>query len=182
MALIRWEPFRELENMQRQMNRMFDHMISPERREPMGEGMTFVPAVEIQEMDNEVHLRIESPGIAPEDLDVRVSEEAVSVSGERKFETNVEEKGMRRSEFRYGRFQRVIPLPAQVQNDKVQAEFKHGILSLTLPKAEIERNRVVKVNLAEQQQQGQVSFGQAQPNQTSQNPQEHNHQSQVKVG
>jgi HSP20 family protein len=81
------------------------------------------------------------------DIDVRVTEQAVAISGERQSETKTEERGMTRSEFRYGKFQRVIPLPARVQNAQVQADYKNGVLSLSLPKAEDEKNKVVKVNL-----------------------------------
>jgi len=62
-------------------------------------------------------------------------------------ETKSQNKGMTRSEFRYGSFRRVIPLPARVKNDSVEAEYKNGVLNLTLPKAEAEKNRVVKVQL-----------------------------------
>ncbi|TAE62339.1 MAG: Hsp20/alpha crystallin family protein [Oscillatoriales cyanobacterium] len=82
------------------------------------------------------------------DLDVQVTAEAVAISGERRSQTKTEDKGITRSEFRYGSFRRVIPLPARVQNDSVQAEYKNGVLNLTLPKAEAEKNRVVKVELS----------------------------------
>lgn len=81
------------------------------------------------------------------DLDVQVTENAVSVSGERKEETKTEENGVTKSEFHYGKFHRVVPLPARIQNTNVQAEYKDGILNLTLPKTEQEKNKVVKVNL-----------------------------------
>ena len=80
-------------------------------------------------------------------MDVQVTAEAVAISGERRQETKTEDKGMTRSEFRYGSFRRVIPLPAWIQNDSVQAEYKNGVLHLNLPKAEAEKNRVVKVQL-----------------------------------
>jgi HSP20 family protein len=76
-----------------------------------------------------------------------VTAEAVAISGERKSETKTEENGMTRSEFRYGKFRRVIPLPTRIQNTNVVAEYKDGILNLTLPKAEEEKNKVVKVEL-----------------------------------
>jgi HSP20 family protein len=145
MALVRWEPFREIDSLQREMNRLFD-TLTPQV-EGRGNGITFMPAAEIDETPDAVHLRLEAPGMQAEDLNIQVTAEAVSVSGDRKSETKTAEKGMTRSELRYGRFQRVVPLPARVQNDKVQAEYKNGILHLTLPKAEDERNRVVKVNL-----------------------------------
>ena len=82
-------------------------------------------------------------------MDVQVTENAVSISGERKSETKTEKDGAIRSEFHYGKFQRVIPLPSKIQNTNVTAEYKDGILNLTLPKTEAEKNKVVKVNLEE---------------------------------
>lgn len=142
MALIRWEPFREVDTLQREMNRLFDSLT------PEVNNTTFVPAAEMQETPDAIQLRIEVPGIEAKDLDVQVTAEAVSISGERKATVQAAERSMFRSEFRYGRFQRIIPLPVRIQNTQVQAEFKHGILHLNLPKAEEERNKVVKVNLA----------------------------------
>lgn len=146
MALIRWEPFREIEQLQRQMNRLFDEIMPTSRGETI-DGITFVPPAEMEETSDAIHLRLEIPGLDPKDLDVQVSADTVSISGERKSETKTEQKGMTRSEFRYGKFQRVIPLPARVQQNKVEAEYKNGVLKLTLPKAEEEKSKVVKVNL-----------------------------------
>ncbi len=101
----------------------------------------------MQETEDAIHLKLELPGIEAKDLDVQVTENAVSIKGERKSETKTEEKGMTRSEFHYGKFQRVIPLPTRIQNTNVTAEYKDGILNLTLPKSEEEKNKVVKVNL-----------------------------------
>lgn len=80
-------------------------------------------------------------------MDVQVTENSVHVSGERKQETKTEDKGVTKSEFHYGKFQRVIPLPARIQNTNVTAEYKDGILNLTLLKTDAEKNKVVKVNL-----------------------------------
>ena len=151
MALVRWEPFREFEmepfrefgSLQREMNRLFDSLTT---RTGNG-GMAFVPAAELQETPEAVQLKLEIPGMEAKDLDVQVTAEAVAISGERKSETKMEEKGVTRSEFRYGSFRRVIPLPSRIQNDKVQAEYQNGVLTLTLPKAEEEKNKVVKVNI-----------------------------------
>lgn len=155
MALIRWDPFRDIERLepfrdidtlQRQMNRLFERLTpTTNGGETMGFG--FVPAAEMEETDEAIQLRLEVPGLEPKDIDVEVTTDAVSISGERRSETKTEEKGIARSEFRYGRFQRVIPLPSEVENDKVAAEYKDGILRLTLPKAVSERRKTVKVNL-----------------------------------
>jgi HSP20 family protein len=111
--------------------------------------MTWQPAIELQDTDDNVILRAEIPGIEGKDLDVRVTREAVAITGEHRYEKKAEEKGFFRSEFRYGKFGRVIPLPVAVQNDQVKADFTNGILTLTLPKVEAAKNRVVKLNLAE---------------------------------
>jgi HSP20 family protein len=83
------------------------------------------------------------------DLDIQVTMDRVAISGERKSETKTEEHGVTRSEFHYGKFSRVIPLPARIQNTNVTADYKDGILNLTLPKAEEEKNKVVKIDLSE---------------------------------
>ena len=145
MALVRLEPFREIDTLQREMNRLFDDIFTPTPRRDSN--ITFAPAAELEETDEAIHLRLEIPGMDAKDLDVQVTAEAVSVSGERKTETKTEEKGVFRSEFRYGKFHRVIPLPIRVDNQNVQAEYKEGVLHLNLPKAEAEKNKVVKVNL-----------------------------------
>lgn len=146
MALVHWAPFREIEGLQREMNHLFD-TLAPAANGETGR-VSFIPAAEIQETPEAVHLKVEIPGLEAKDLDVQVTAEAVSISGERRSETRIEEKGVTRSEFRYGKFRRVVPLPARVQNDKVEAEYKDGILTLNLPKVEAEKNKVVKVNVA----------------------------------
>lgn len=145
MALIRWQPFQEIDTLQREMNRLFDDMLAPTGHRE--NGMAFVPAAEIKETEAEIHLKLEVPGLEAKDLNVEVTADSVAVSGERQSETKSEENGVFRSEFRYGKFQRVIPLPAQVDNQNVKAEYKDGILTLNLPKLENERRKVVKVNL-----------------------------------
>ncbi len=146
MALIRWEPFREIDSLQREMNRLFDSLSpTPTTKENMG--VAFIPPAEIHETPEAIHLKLEIPGMEAKDLDVHVTAEAVSISGERQSEIQSEDKGVTRSELRYGQFRRVIPLPTPIQNDKVQADYKNGILSLILPKVEAEKTKVVKVNI-----------------------------------
>ncbi len=142
MTLIRWEPMREINTLQREMNRLFDTMTPLHTN-----GDRLVPVVEMEDTPEAILLKVELPGIDTKDLNVEVTADAVSINGERKSETKKEEKGFFRSEFYYGSFQRVIPLPARIQNTNVKAEYKDGILHLTLPKAEEEKNKVVKVTL-----------------------------------
>ncbi|BAZ10333.1 heat shock protein Hsp20 [Calothrix sp. NIES-4071] len=137
MMLKRYNPWQELNALQRQMNSLF------ESYQPTAKA----PAVELQETDEALLLKLELPGVEAKDVEIQVAEKAVSISAERKSETKTEADGKVRSEFYYGKFQRVIPLPARIQNTEVKADFKDGILNLTLPKAEAEKNKVVKVNL-----------------------------------
>jgi HSP20 family protein len=143
--LFRWEPTREIEQLQRQINQMFERLVPTDNGEPSSP--IFMPSAEMEETNDTVLLKLEIPVLEAKDLDISVTEDAVSISGERKSETKTEEKGMFRSELRYGKFQRQIPLPAHIQSDKAQAEYKNGMLTLTLPKAEGEQKKVVKVNV-----------------------------------
>ncbi|MEC4986478.1 MAG: Hsp20/alpha crystallin family protein [Oscillatoria sp. PMC 1068.18] len=147
MALVRWQPFREVDSLQREMNRLFDTFLADDSENRRPSLANFTPAAEIEETADAIHLRLEVPGMEAKDLDIQVTTEAVSISGERKSQFKSEDQGMTRTEFRYGQFQRVIPLPGKIKNSEVQADYKDGILQLFLPKAEEEKNKVVKVNI-----------------------------------
>ncbi|ACB54045.1 heat shock protein Hsp20 [Crocosphaera subtropica ATCC 51142] len=147
MALVRWEPFREIDSLQKEMNRLFDSFYPTGLANGDFDKLSFVPAAEMNETEEAIDLKLEIPGLEAKDLDVEVQADSVSIKGERKSEEKTEENGTTRTEFRYGKFHRVIPLPSRVQNNNVTAEYKDGILHLNLPKAEEERNKVVKVNL-----------------------------------
>jgi HSP20 family protein len=146
MAIVRWAPLPEIENLHQEMNRLFDSLTLPHQKG--FEGLAFMPAAELHETPEAIHLKLELPGLDAKELDIQVSAKSVTISGERKSQTNSEENGVTRSEFRYGRFQRVVPLPARVVNDQTQAEYKDGILTLTLPKAEGDKQKTFKVELS----------------------------------
>ncbi len=146
MALVRYNPWQEMNSLQRQLNRLFDDALTPDNWDNFG-NLSKVPAAELTETDDALHLKLEVPGMEAKDLDIQVMADRVAISGERKSETKSEADGNIRSEFRYGKFQRVIPLPSRIQNANVTADYKDGILNLTLPKLEEEINKVVKVNL-----------------------------------
>ena len=144
MALVRYNPWHEMSSLQRQLNRLFDDALTTDSWDEWS-NLSKIPAAELTETDEALHLKLEVPGIEAKDLDIQVMADRVAISGERKSE--IQEKT--RSEFRYGKFSRVIPLPVKIQNTNVTAEYKDGILNLTLPKAEDEKNKVVKVSLPE---------------------------------
>ncbi len=146
MSLVRYNPWHEMSSLQRQLNHLFDDAFTSEKLSEWS-NLSKVPAAELTETDDALHLKLEVPGMEAKDLDIQVMADRVAISGERKSETKSEENGRTRSEFRYGKFSRVIPLPARIQNNLVTADYKDGILNLTLPKSEAEKNKVVKVNL-----------------------------------
>jgi len=143
MRLVRWQSFPEMETLRSQMDRMFDAIAGLDRES----GTDWTPAIEIQDREDSLILRAEIPGVDAKDIDIQVAREAVSIAGEHRYEKKTQEKGFFRSELRYGSFQRTIPLPIAVENTQVQAEFKDGILKLTLPKAQEAKHKVVKIDL-----------------------------------
>lgn len=143
MRLVRWQPFAEMESLRHQMDRMFDELAGINNQS----STSWIPAIEIQDREDSLVVRAEIPGVEAKDLDIQVAREAVAISGEHRYENKAQEQGFFRTELRYGSFQRTIPLPVAVENNQVQAEFKDGILQLTLPKAQEARHKVVKINL-----------------------------------
>jgi HSP20 family protein len=137
MTIVRYTPWQEMSALQRQLESMFNDVSSVTRNH--------FPAAELTETETYFALKLEVPGMKLSDLDIQVMADRVFIAGDRVSEN----KDKTISEFRYGKFQRAITLPKTVQNTKVTAEYKDGILKLTLPKTEAEKNRVVKVNLSE---------------------------------
>jgi HSP20 family protein len=142
MMIRYWQPFREIETLRRQLDQVFDEITSSQGDTPG----TWGPAIEMQDSDDNLILKVQLPGVEGKDLDIQVTREVVAIAGDR---PQPPQQSYLHSEFRYGKFQRVVNLPVPVQNDQVSADFNHGILTLTLPKVTEARNRVVKVNLGE---------------------------------
>ena len=148
MALVRYSPWQEMNSLQRQLNRLFDEALTPTNSDDFG-NLSKIPAAELTETDDALHLKLEVPGMSAKDLDIQVMIDKVAITGERKAETENNENGKTRSEFRYGKFQRVIPLPVRIENTNVTADYKDGILHLNLPKSNEEKNKVVKVSISD---------------------------------
>lgn len=155
MTIVRYNPWQEMNSLQRQLNRMLDDAFTPATE--FG-NVSRVPAAELAETAESLVLKLEVPGINPAEINIEATAKSVSISGERKSEVKSEDEANTRlcgavsfrTEFRYGSFKRVVPLPVRIQNTEVKAEYKDGILCLTLPKADEEKNKVVKVNLLNQ--------------------------------
>ncbi len=160
MALIRWQPFREMNSLQRDMNRLFE-ALAPMEQESMQQ--SFMPLAEMEETDDSIHLRVEIPGMDASNLDVQVTKEAVLISGDRQSQSKSEKNGMTRSEFRYGKFSRMIPLSTRIDNNSVKGDYNNGILTLELPKAKEDANQVTRVNLGSSNNTNSQSVSESQP-------------------
>lgn len=144
MALIRWQPFHEMEALQRDMNRMFESLAANEQGSMR---QSFMPLAEMEQTEDAVHIKVEIPGMKADDIDVQVTQEAVMISGERKSQFKSNKNGMARSEFRYGKFNRTIPLPVPIDNSQVKGDYQDGVLILELPKLQKKENKVTKVKI-----------------------------------
>jgi HSP20 family protein len=151
MAIARWDPFREMSRMQEEFNRLFDDSLFRWRRPPrQGEEelrVGFSPPVDIYEDKDQVALTAEIPGIDPKDIEIQIENGVLTVRGERKLEREENKEGYLRMERNYGTFLRSFSLPTTVDGDRAKAEFKNGLLRVTLPKKEEAKARSVKVKV-----------------------------------
>ncbi|MEL7225199.1 MAG: Hsp20/alpha crystallin family protein [Cyanobacteria bacterium P01_D01_bin.36] len=138
-----WEPFGEIDTLRKEMNNLLEQFTS--NLPNNGDGLAFMPSAEMDETDKAIHLKLEVPGMQADDLDIQVMDDSISIKGERKSETKTEENGRFRSEFHYGKFERLIPMPSSIDKEQVVAEYKDGVLNLTIPKAEETEKESVKV-------------------------------------
>jgi HSP20 family protein len=148
MALIRWDPFREMSALQERMNRLFSDVRAqaPVQGEEIVQG-TWVPAVDIFETNEAIVIKAELPGITAKDISVEVKDNTLTLKGEKKFEKEVKEENYHRVERSYGSFQRAFTLPGTIQQEKVKAKFRDGILEINLPKVEEAKPKQVKVDI-----------------------------------
>ena len=108
---------------------------------------TFIPSVDVKEQENDVVVSAELPGLDLKDVNVEVTQDSVRIAGEKKQETEKEEKGYYHRESSFGSFERVIDLPTEVDEDKAEAEFSKGVLTIKLPKSEQARSKRKKVEV-----------------------------------
>ena len=147
--LIRWEPFGDLTTLPERIDRLFEDSLGRLRADfglvEALEGTTWSPAVDIAETDNEIVLKADVPGIDPKEVDIQVQNGTLTLKGERKFEADVKQDDHRRVERVYGSFQRRFALPQTVDPDKVEAEYRNGVLELRLPKRPEAKPKQIKV-------------------------------------
>ncbi|MDP2726103.1 MAG: Hsp20/alpha crystallin family protein [Dehalococcoidia bacterium] len=133
MAIVRWDPFQEMVSVRDAMDRLFqESFVRPTTRLLTREGGL---AMDIYDTDNEVVVKASLPGIKPEDVDITMTGDMLTIRGESKAEENIKQENYYLQERRYGSFSRSVTIPMPVQADKAEAKFEHGVLTLTLPKA-----------------------------------------------
>jgi HSP20 family protein len=149
MSITRFDPFRELAHMQDRINRIFGDVYRGEGdHDAVLNRGDWLPPVDIFENDNhEIVLTAEIPGVRKEDLDIRVENNTLTIRGERKREQETTKENYHRVERLYGTFTRSFSLPSTVDNEKVNAEFKDGVLKVTLPAREEAKPRQIQVQV-----------------------------------
>jgi HSP20 family protein len=149
MAIVRFEPFRDLMTIQDRMNRIFDDAFRGSGRygaeDEWSLGGTWAPAVDIYEHDGAIVLKAELPGIDPKDVDVRVENNVLTLRGERKFASEVKREHYHRVERAYGSFSRSFTLPNVVDTEKIKAEYKDGVLHVSLPQKEEAKPKQISI-------------------------------------
>ena len=137
MAIIRWDPFREMTQLQNRFDRLFDAV--------GGRQESWLPAVDVFDTQDAVVLKAELAGMNPDDIQIEVEDNVLTIQGERKFEEKVDEERYYRVERRFGSFQRSLALPQGVKADQIEAAYDEGILTVTVPKAEQEKPKRIEV-------------------------------------
>jgi HSP20 family protein len=150
MALVHWNPARDLMRMREDMNRLFSQFFR-EGDDEEGTWLTgaWAPPVDIHETDEALILKAELPGFSKDDVHVDLHNNRLTLRGERKHETEVKEEQYHPRERAYGSFQRTFQLPTTIDQDKVKASFQNGILELRLPKSEAAKPKRIAISGAE---------------------------------
>jgi len=145
-AVERWEPFRNVNDIQGEVNRLFDSFFGRPATVAAGERM-WAPLVDMYETKDDLFVTLELPGVREKDVHVSITGDMLTVKGERRFESDVKDEGYYRLERVYGKFERSMPLPIPVQADKVKATYRDGVLEIRLPKVEEVKPKEIKIDL-----------------------------------
>jgi HSP20 family protein len=148
MALIRWEPVRELSTIQNEMNRLFNTVFeTPTHGNGAHAVRRWVPAMDLVEAEHDFVLRADLPGMTEKDVNIELEDNVLTVSGERKTEREERKEGYYRVERASGAFSRSLTLPEGVDPDAVAASFEHGVLEVRVPKPEARKPHKVAISV-----------------------------------
>jgi HSP20 family protein len=141
MALVRWEPAREVDSLQTEVNRVFDAFFG----QGTSSSRRWVPAMDLVETEAHLVLRADLPGLSREDVEIEIKDGVLTVSGERRADHEEKSEGYFRVERSFGRFSRSLTLPKGVEADSVAAEFEDGVLEVRIPKPEQRKPHRVEI-------------------------------------
>ena len=149
MAIEIWQPFSELMSLRQAMDRLFeDSVVRPSRTlETLGE--VAAPALDVYQTPSEIVVKAALPGVKPEDVNIDITSDTLTVKGESKAEQEVKREDYMYQERRYGAFSRSVVLPSGLKSDKAEATMEDGVLTLTIPKAEEVKLKAIKVKAKE---------------------------------
>jgi HSP20 family protein len=151
MALIRWEPTRELHSLQSEMNRLFNTFFDTPAASGDGRQLRrWIPATDLVETEGEYVLRADLPGLSEEDVNIEFEDGVLTISGERKAEQEERKEGYYRLERTFGDFSRTLTLPEGVNPDSIKASFDNGVLEVRIPKPEQRKPRKVAISVGAQ--------------------------------
>ena len=136
MTLVKWEPFRDLITMQERMSRLFDETLSRVWKEEGLQRGLWSPPVDVVDREHEVVLKMDLPEMSQSEIDIKVEENTLTIKGERKFIKETPDENYVQIERPYGGFHRQFTLPKRIDQDKIKASYKDGVLSVVLPKTE----------------------------------------------
>src|SRR5215813_6336976 len=145
MAISRWDPFRDLSLLQDRMNRLFNDAGRTWRPDEPSATTTWSPAVDIFETENEIMVQAELPGVDRKDITLHLENNVLTLKGERRFEKETKQENYHRIERAYGGFSRAFSIPAIVDEEKIRADYKDGILKIGLPKKEQVKPKQIKI-------------------------------------
>jgi len=148
MAMVRFDPFRDLAVLQDRMNRLFNDSYSPRREDDLMNRGSWTPAVDIYEIEGALVLKAELPDMRRDDIDISVENGTLTIRGERKPDGELKQENFHRVERAYGSFERSFSLPNTVDAVKIGAEYKDGVLTVTLPVREEAKPRTIKIDVA----------------------------------
>ena len=147
MALIRWNPGRDLMGFQGEMNRLFDDFFGGPRKAEDQERLRWTPRVNIEEVNDHFVITAELPGLGREDVKIEVKDRVLTLAGEKKVENEKKDRNVYLFERAYGNFCRTFTLPDNVDADKIGAEFKNGLLRIDIPKTEEAKPKEIEVKV-----------------------------------
>ena len=146
MAITRWDPFRDLGILQERMNRVFeDAAVRGWKNDEPSATTSWSPAVDIYETDSEIMVQAELPGVDRKDIALQLENNVLTLKGDRRFEKETNQENYHRIERSYGAFSRAFTIPTIVDEDKIRADYRDGILKIALPKKQQVKAKQIKI-------------------------------------